>query len=156
MQATLVFILYVRSTAINPADPGIMYKFDPELMNEAREKRESIAHGLRRKYDEGSNGTHSCASSPSRSSFAGANSSKKGSVESVKSNTQAVPPRRSSFCHFFGGFLCAIFVLEDCRKQDETAELEGTGEDALFCTLCNAEVDYLFLRFLSVISIISH
>ncbi|KAL1562335.1 putative protein S-acyltransferase 19 [Salvia divinorum] len=138
--AILVFILYVRSTAINPADPGIMYKFDPELMNEAREKRESIAHGLRRKYDEGSNGTHSCASSPSRSSFAGANSSKKGSVESVKSNAQTVPPRRSSFCHFFGGFLCAIFVLEDCRKQDETAEVEGTGEDALFCTLCNAEV----------------
>ncbi|KAL1567584.1 putative protein S-acyltransferase 19 [Salvia divinorum] len=37
--AILVFILYVRSTAINPADPGIMYKFGPELMNESREKR---------------------------------------------------------------------------------------------------------------------
>ncbi|KAH6796030.1 hypothetical protein C2S51_037016 [Perilla frutescens var. frutescens] len=140
--ALLVFILYVRSTAINPADPGIMSKFDPELMNEASEKHESIAHDLSRKFDEGSNGTHSCVSSPSRSSFAGANSSKKGSVESVKSNAQAqvVSPRRSSFCHYFGGFLCAIFVLEDCRKQDEAAEQEGTGEDALFCTLCNAEV----------------
>ncbi|KAL6576425.1 hypothetical protein OROHE_000206 [Orobanche hederae] len=82
--AIMVFIFYVRSTAINSADPGIMYKFDLVLMNEVREKRESTAHDLGRKYDEGSNGTHSCPSSPSRSSFAGANSSKKGSVESVK------------------------------------------------------------------------
>lgn len=141
MQALLVFILYVRSTAINPADPGIMSKFDPELMNEAREKHESIAHGLNGKFDEVSNGTHSCASSASRSSFAGANSSKKGSVESVKSNAQVISPRRGSFCHYFGGIFCAVFVYEDCRKQDEAAEQEGTGEDALFCTLCNAEVD---------------
>lgn len=138
--ALLVFVLYVRSTAINPADPGIMSKFDPEYMNEAGGKRESMAHDLSRKFDEGSNGTHSCASSPSRSSFAGANSSRKGSVESVKSNAQVVSPRRSSFCHFFGGIICAPFVLEDCRKQEEAAEQEGTGEDALFCTLCNAEV----------------
>lgn len=118
-----------------------MFKFDPEQMNEAREKHESIGHDLSRKFDEGSNGTHSCVSSPSRSSFAGANSSKKGSVDSVKSNPHVVTPRKSSFCNFFGGILCAIFVLEDCRKQDEAADPEGTGEDALFCTLCNAEVD---------------
>lgn len=138
MQALLVFILYVRSTAINPADPGIMSKFDPELMNEATEKHESIAHGLN-KFDEASNGTHSCRSSPSQSSFGGANSSKKGSVESVKSNAQVVSTRRSSFCDIFGGIFCAIFVHEDCRGQDEATEQE-TGEDALFCTLCNAEV----------------
>ncbi|KAL6576429.1 putative protein S-acyltransferase 19 [Orobanche hederae] len=50
--AILVFIFYVRSTAINPADPGIMYKFDLVLMNEVREKRESTGHDLGRKYDE--------------------------------------------------------------------------------------------------------
>ncbi|KAL8488803.1 hypothetical protein ACS0TY_024928 [Phlomoides rotata] len=50
--ALLVFILYVRPTAINPADPGIMSKFDPELMNEAREKHDLIFHGLSRKFDE--------------------------------------------------------------------------------------------------------
>ncbi|KAG8364532.1 hypothetical protein BUALT_Bualt18G0006900 [Buddleja alternifolia] len=138
--ALLVFILYVRSTAINPADPGIMFKFDPELMNEARERHESISGGLNRKFDEVSNGTHSSLSSASRSSFAGANSSKKGSVESVKSNAQVITPRRNTFCHYFGGIFCAIFVYEDCRKQEEEAEQEGTGEDALFCTLCNAEV----------------
>ncbi|PIN12139.1 DHHC-type Zn-finger protein [Handroanthus impetiginosus] len=138
--ALLVFILYVRCTAINPADPGVMSKFDPELMNEASEKHEPVAHGANRKFDEASNGSHSCPSSISRSSFGGANSSKKGSVESVKSNAQVIAPRRNSFCRCFGGIFCAIFVLEDCRQQDEAAEQEGTGEDALFCTLCNAEV----------------
>ena len=140
MQALLVFILYVRCTAINPADPGIMSKFYPELRNEAREKHESIAHGLNRKFDEVSNGSHSCPSSASRSSYAGANSSKKGSVESVKSHAQVNFPRRRSFCYYFVGIFCGVFVHEDCRKQDEAAEQEGTGEDALYCTLCNAEV----------------
>ncbi|KAK4386284.1 putative protein S-acyltransferase 19 [Sesamum angolense] len=138
--ALLVFILYVRCTAINPADPGIMSKFDPELRNEAREKHESIAHGLNRKFDEVSNGSHSCPSSASRSSYAGANSSKKGSVESVKSNAQVNFPRRRSFCYYFVGIFCGVFIHEDCQKQDEAAEQEGTGEDALYCTLCNAEV----------------
>ncbi|GER48249.1 S-acyltransferase [Striga asiatica] len=138
--ALLVFILYVRSTAINPADPGIMFKFDPDLMHEANEKHGLSAPGQTRKYDGVSNGTHSCASSPSRSSFAGANSSRKGSVESVKSNVQVQSPKRSSTCRFLGGIFCAIFVLEDCRKQDEADDQEATGEDALFCTLCNSEV----------------
>ncbi|KAL6576428.1 hypothetical protein OROHE_000209 [Orobanche hederae] len=44
----------------------------------------------------------------------------------------------SAIC--FGGFLCTIFVLEDCGKQDEAIEQEGNGEDALLCMLCNAEV----------------
>ncbi|XP_051114996.1 probable protein S-acyltransferase 19 [Andrographis paniculata] len=138
--ALLVFILYVRSTAINPADPGIMSKFDPELAEGGREKHESISDGQNRKFDEVSNGTHSCHSTASQSSVAGPNSDHKGSVESIKSNAQAVLPRRRSFCNYFGGFLCAIFVLEDCRKPDEAAEQDATGEEALFCTLCNAEV----------------
>ncbi|KAL6576415.1 hypothetical protein OROHE_000196 [Orobanche hederae] len=126
-EAILVFIFYVRSTVINPADPGIMYKINLVLTNEVGDKRESIAHDLVRKYDECSKGTHSCPSSHSRSSFVGANSSKKGSVESVKYNVQVVPPPppRSTFCHCFGGFLCTIFVLEDCWKQDEATQQEG-------------------------------
>ncbi|KAL8457387.1 hypothetical protein ACS0TY_035302 [Phlomoides rotata] len=63
---TVSFHSLCLPTAINPADPGIMSKFDPELMNEAREKHDLIFHGLSRKFDEVSNGTHSCVSSPSR------------------------------------------------------------------------------------------
>ncbi|WVZ86879.1 hypothetical protein U9M48_033597 [Paspalum notatum var. saurae] len=36
-------------------------------------------------------------------------------------------------------FCCAIFRIEDCRKEDEANQQED-GEEALFCTLCNAEV----------------
>ncbi|CAI9772573.1 unnamed protein product [Fraxinus pennsylvanica] len=138
--ALLVFILYVRCTAINPADPGIMSKFDPELTQEAREKHGSLTLGLPIEFDEMSNGTHSPSSSASRSSRAVANSSKKGSVESVRTASQVIYPRRKSSCHNFGGIFCVMFVHEDCCKSNDTAEQEGTGEDALFCTLCNAEV----------------
>ncbi|KAL6561447.1 hypothetical protein OROMI_017048 [Orobanche minor] len=139
--ALSVFVLYVRCTAINPADPGIMFKFDPELMHEAEEKHETSAvPGSTRKFDEVSNVTRSCASAASQSSFAGANSSKKGSVESVKSTARVRSRRRTSVCPFFGGIFYGVFVHEDCRKQDEADDPEGTSEDALFCTLCNVEV----------------
>jgi hypothetical protein len=42
-------------------------------------------------------------------------------------------------------FCCAIFTIEDCRKEDDANQDEDDGEEALFCTLCNAEV--LMLRF---------
>lgn len=44
----------------------------------------------------------------------------------------------SSCCSKLGGFFCGFLVKEDCRKDDL---LQQSGdEDALFCTLCNAEV----------------
>ncbi|KAG6660533.1 hypothetical protein CIPAW_03G112800 [Carya illinoinensis] len=104
--ALLVFILYVRCTAINPADPGIMSTFDPAVTNKLNTNNQLSVKDLSRKFDEiASRENLSSPSSASRSSIAGANSSKK-----------------------------------DCRKQEGAAEEQGTGEDALFCTLCNAEV----------------
>lgn len=44
----------------------------------------------------------------------------------------------SSWCSKLGGFFCGFLVIEDCRK-DDLLQLQS-GEDALFCTLCNAEV----------------
>ncbi|XP_059662951.1 probable protein S-acyltransferase 19 [Cornus florida] len=138
--ALLVFILYVRCTAINPADPGIMSKFDSERMNNPNTKFGLSSKGLPVKMDELGAGAHSSPSSASRSSIAAANSSKKGSNGELGSiNTRVKPTTRSSCCNV-GGIICALFVHEDCRKQDSAAEQQGTGEDALFCTLCNAEV----------------
>ncbi|CAK9135560.1 unnamed protein product [Ilex paraguariensis] len=139
--ALLVFILYVRSTAINPADPGIMSKFDSEIIDNTNTKCGLSANELPRKFDELGTGAHSSPSSASRSSIAAANSSTKNSVGEVgKTNAQLMPQnRKSSFCNG-GGIFCAMFVYEDCCKQDGAAEQEGTAEDALFCTLCNAEM----------------
>ncbi|PSS05810.1 Protein like [Actinidia chinensis var. chinensis] len=135
--ALLVFILYVRSTAINPADPGIMSKFDSELTNKRNSKLESSAKS--RKFDELGTATHSSPSSVSRSSLERVNSSRKGSVgEERRIDMQTEPPDRTS-CRS-GGIFCAVFVHEDCRKQDGVADQQGTGADALYCTLCEAEV----------------
>lgn len=137
--ALIVFILYVRCTAINPADPGIMYKFNSETINGLNPKGGSASKDLPRKVGD-SIGAHSSPSGASLSSFAAASSSKKGSLEeAARTNSQLTYPSRRSSCTF-GGIICALFVHEDCRKQDRSAEQDGTGEDALFCTLCNAEV----------------
>ncbi|KAL6983188.1 protein S-acyltransferase [Sarracenia purpurea var. burkii] len=139
----LVFVLYVRSTTINPADPGIMSRFDSKMLNKCNSKIELSAKS--RKFDELGVATHS-PSSTSRSSLTGVNSSRKCSVgEERRIDMQVEPPSRTSPCCSVGGIFCAMFVHEDCRKQDEVADQQGTGEDALYCTLCEAEVFFLMI-----------
>lgn len=48
----------------------------------------------------------------------------------------------SSCCSKLGGFFCGFLVREDCYKDDLLQQQSG-DEDALFCTLCNAEVQDL-------------
>jgi palmitoyltransferase len=62
-----------------------------------------------------------------------------GEVERVETAVQS-PTRKPS--HNIGLIFCAPFVHEDCRKHGEIADQQGNGEDALFCTLCNAELLY--------------
>ncbi|XP_009778491.1 probable protein S-acyltransferase 19 [Nicotiana sylvestris] len=138
--ALLVFILYVRSTAINPADPGIMYKFDSGRMNNTNSNHGLSARDLPGKFDEHSNDARSSLSSASRSSIGTANAIKKGQLEAGRLDKQVVSLNRKSSCCRIGGVFCFLFVHEDCRKTDGAAEEEVAGEDALFCTLCNAEV----------------
>ncbi|XP_074562395.1 putative protein S-acyltransferase 19 [Curcuma longa] len=94
--ALAVFILYVRCTRINPADPGVMSKFDDEVQN---------GPDLQDVGDPKANST--------------------------------IGTHRASGCCGSGRFVCALFAKEDCRRHEE---IEPGGEDALFCTLCNAEV----------------
>lgn len=138
--ALLVFVLYVRSTAINPADPGIMSKFDSGKMNDTNSKHGFSARNRSGKFDELSNDARSSLSSASRTSIAAAKSIKKGQQEAGRLGNEVVSLTRSSSCCKIGGVFCFLFVHEDCRNEDGAAEEEGTGEDALFCTLCNAEV----------------
>ncbi|KAG6721362.1 hypothetical protein I3842_03G108200 [Carya illinoinensis] len=96
---------------------------------------------LSRKFDEiASRENLSSPSSASRSSIAGANSSKKGSIKEIREVNIPLESTSRNSCSKIEGFFCALFVHEDCRKQEGAAEEQGTGEDALFCTLCNAEV----------------
>ncbi|XP_074286666.1 protein S-acyltransferase 21 [Silene latifolia] len=47
---------------------------------------------------------------------------------------------RPSFCAKVAGIFCFCLVREDCRKDEETPQQPSSEEEALFCTLCNAEV----------------
>ncbi|XP_061362417.1 probable protein S-acyltransferase 19 isoform X2 [Gastrolobium bilobum] len=137
--ALIVFILYIRCTAINPADPGIMSKFDPRVGNKF-----TSAHGLLGKHqasehDDIAAGEHSSPSSAvSKSSMA--NVSKKSSVEDLDRVDSSRKQNNRNSCDVIGGIFCILFSHEDCRKREATADEQGGGEDALFCTLCNAEV----------------
>ncbi|XP_047316591.1 probable protein S-acyltransferase 19 [Impatiens glandulifera] len=130
--ALLVFILYVRCTAINPADPGIMYKFDSRLINGSHPPKPSLPADCS-KSDE-----MVVRNSPSSVSLS---SSKRGSVgERAVSRQLEQASTKVPYCSSVGAVLCGVFVYEDCRKQEAPVEQQGSGEEALYCTLCEAEV----------------
>ncbi|KAJ4785660.1 S-acyltransferase [Rhynchospora pubera] len=124
--ALTVFILYVRCTSINPADPGIMSKFDETLINLPRPEH-------------GSQGDHN---SPSCQSSVDGRSTRKSPVGD--SNATAKMEKgisvKNAVCCGFAGLLCIMFNKEDCRKMEESELEPNNDDDALFCTLCNAEV----------------
>lgn len=141
IQAVTVFVLYVRCTRINPADPGIMEKFEKGFKNQNNSKAGVPRGSLSFDGDNNAPGAHSSPASTCRSSL-GHSSSRKASavvVDNPATNMSLNPQKRSSRCCILGGLMFALFVKDDCRKLEETEEQTG-GEDALFCTLCNAEV----------------
>ncbi|XP_008798218.2 probable protein S-acyltransferase 19 isoform X1 [Phoenix dactylifera] len=138
--ALAVFILYVRCTRINPADPGIMSKFDDEVINLPKNNPGVQGTNLRDNLHNNATGAHSSPSSACRSSLDGNPNKKASPGGDARIDTPVHPPRRiKSPCCRFGGFICALFVKDDCRKPETTEEQAGE-EDALFCTLCNAKV----------------
>ncbi|MFS8006152.1 putative protein S-acyltransferase [Helianthus anomalus] len=105
--ALSVFVLYVRCTAIDPADPGIL--IEPGRVSPNRSRNGSEVPGN--------------ASSISKSGFRN---------EGVYNSSSG------GCCSKVGGVLCGCIVKEDCRNDEEMQQ--GGEEEALFCTLCNAEV----------------
>ncbi|XP_038972438.1 probable protein S-acyltransferase 19 isoform X2 [Phoenix dactylifera] len=102
-QALSVFILYVRCTAIDPADPGILINFEGASIYKAQSSLEEPSKiGLKA---EEKTGEH-----------------------------------KSTTCHSIGCFFCALLVKEDCCKDEDITEQQASSDEALFCTLCNAEV----------------
>lgn len=139
-QALTVFILYVRCTRINPADAGIMSKFDDDFINIPKNNPGMPGIDFPDNHYNNASGSHSSPSSACRSSLDGNPNKKASPGGDVRINTPVDLPKKSKFrCCRYGGFVCALFVKEDCRKP-ETTEHEASVEDALFCTLCNAEV----------------
>ncbi|KAG8057766.1 hypothetical protein GUJ93_ZPchr0002g23331 [Zizania palustris] len=135
--AVAVFILYIRCTSINPADPGIMSKFEKGFINVPANSGGLPGINLPQKANS-TIGTQS-PTSTRRSSLDGHSNQPGSSLRETNANLSSQMPRKRSKYYFLGGFVCALFVKEDCRKPDDS-EQQANGEEALFCTLCNAEV----------------
>lgn len=127
LQALLVFVLYVRCSAINPADPRIMSIFDLPHPSSARDD-------ISRSFNETGSHLQSCPSVVSMSSTLAAKSSVRGSLGDDERVVDSVP-RKS--CYNLLAILCCVFVLEDCWKQEQQQGDSGVG---LYCMLCNSEV----------------
>ncbi|KAI4324577.1 hypothetical protein MLD38_030052 [Melastoma candidum] len=140
--AFLVFILYIRCTAINPADPGIMSKFDARVAHTSFQNHGLSSKGLHSSFGDGGGGIPVSPSSASKSSVLQYQASRRGSDVDVERPDADITPRtsmRRSSCGICGIF-CAVFVVEDCCKESRGDENQNAAEDALFCTLCNSEV----------------
>ncbi|XP_062195016.1 probable protein S-acyltransferase 20 [Phragmites australis] len=132
-----VFILFIRCTSINPADAGIMSKFEDGFVDAPASTADLQGTNLQAKVNV-ANGTNS-PSSTCRTSLDGRSNHGGLAAEDTNINLSSQSPRRSSRSCLLGGLLCALFVKEDCRKFDDS-DNQVDGEDDLFCTLCNAEV----------------
>lgn len=135
--AFAVFILYIRCTSINPADPGIMSRFEGDLVDAPGNAANTQGTNLPEKTEVAA-GTNS-PTSPCRSSLDGRSNAGDVAAGGTGIDLQSQPPTRSRRCLLVGGLICALFVYEDCRNFDDS-ENQVDGEDALFCTLCDAEV----------------
>ncbi|XVE69572.1 hypothetical protein DITRI_Ditri10aG0001900 [Diplodiscus trichospermus] len=112
--ALSVLILYVRCTGIDPSDPGILLEADKTPAYKSHNEMDLP-------------GNASSIEEPSKTGLNyGTQSDGHGS--------------RSRWCSKLGGFFCACIVREDCRKDEDLLQQQSGEEDALFCTLCNAEV----------------
>ncbi|PKI71704.1 hypothetical protein CRG98_007926 [Punica granatum] len=109
--ALSVFILYVRCTAIDPADPGILVEFDKTSAFKSHNETDLT-------------GTAASAEEPGKCELR---------------NRERPNRENVSCCSTVGGFFCGFLVVEDCRKDKGNLQQSGE-EEALFCTLCNAEV----------------
>ncbi|KAL1344056.1 hypothetical protein AAHE18_08G020600 [Arachis hypogaea] len=104
--ALSVFLLYVRCTAIDPADLGVLLDSDKTSKNQSKADEELAETGKTGLKGEGTSGQHN-----------------------------------SSWCSKIGCFFCSFLVREDCRSnEDNNLQQQSGEEEALFCTLCNAEV----------------
>ncbi|KAM0041656.1 putative protein S-acyltransferase [Helianthus debilis subsp. tardiflorus] len=108
--ALCVFILYVRCTAIDPADPGILIEPDRASPHRSHHSKEITGNG-------------SSVGEPSKTEF---------------QNGGIYDNNSSGCCSKIGGLFCGCIVKEDCRNDEDMQQ--GWEEEALFCTLCNAEV----------------
>ncbi|GLJ39983.1 hypothetical protein SUGI_0818020 [Cryptomeria japonica] len=142
--ALAVFLLYVRCTAIDPADPGILSNFGHTSFSPDKTKQGLSPSPLVINLGQGG-----AKQSPAFSSNIGSpltiQSEKKvpseagnmklaGAGDSGKKNSEVC------FLSVVGCLLCGWLFRDDSCQNEGVQQQHVIEEDALFCTLCNAEV----------------
>ncbi|KAJ0975876.1 hypothetical protein J5N97_017841 [Dioscorea zingiberensis] len=142
--AIAVFILYARCTHVDPADPGIMKIFE-EVFDEIPNTNGNVSLQNNNPPANFDNVGGEMCSPSSAFSHSLDGSCKRVSVgDDRKMYLLITPGRKSSLiCFHLGGLICFLFAKDDCRKEDAN-EQHAHAEDALFCTLCNAELLFEF------------
>ncbi|MQL93958.1 hypothetical protein Taro_026610 [Colocasia esculenta] len=107
-----VFILYVRCTAIDPVDPGILIAPHPASAYKSINKAQS------------GDWPHA---EP---------------VETASRAEALSAQYKPGTCGVICGFCCGCLVKEDCHRDEDSGQQQANCEEALFCTLCNAEVGH--------------
>lgn len=141
--AVAVLLLYIRCSAIDPADPGIfgtnwksMSKQDKEPISESSLALTSAQSGIRQSPG---------LSTPGRSSslvhYEKHSSEFSNVEEGRRCDLTSLSGNQKSSCFFFSlGCMLGWLVKDDnCRKEGFQHQ-PAADEDVLFCTLCNAEV----------------
>lgn len=129
LQAFSVLLLYIRCTGIDPADPGIFVKADNTPAHKSQNS--NFVPGTCYTDDV----VYRAYIIRILLSY---------SDVSVADNASAIdggPYIRhgSGCCNAIGRFICGCLVIQDCRRDTQLEE-SNEQEEALFCSLCNAEV----------------
>ncbi|GFQ06750.1 probable protein s-acyltransferase 20 [Phtheirospermum japonicum] len=112
--ALFVLILYVRCTAIDPADPGILIEADKSSACNTSHVGTELPGNL------------SATEEPTKLG--------------LKNGGKTYRHDDTGWCSKLGGCLCFFIVKSDCRQDEDKLPEQNGEEEALFCTLCNAEV----------------
>ncbi|KAI5075309.1 hypothetical protein GOP47_0009385 [Adiantum capillus-veneris] len=141
--AMAVFLLYFRSTAIDPSDPGVLEKRKQDIVD-----KNYANSGASPNANTNQAGFKSPLGlfTPARSSSV-AHSDK--DFENKASWTEEGRQKvglydaefdRKSMAHGLGVVLCGWLVQDDKCRDDRLQQPPVPEEEALFCTLCNVEV----------------
>ena len=139
-QALSVLILYVRCTAIDPADSGILINCDGGSAYKSSKVHISgwlflilwffLKPSVYNKY------------LLVVWKIGDADSLEEPSKIGLKTE-ENFTKHKSTTCSEIGCFICALMLKEDCWKDEGILQQQASSEEALFCTLCNTEVQNL-------------
>eukprot|EP00249_Psilotum_nudum_P023538 c28915_g1_i1 orf=513-1154(+) len=145
--ALAVFVLYIRSSAIDPADPGIFANENNRFLSKQDKKvpfsETSLGLPLTRDDVEQSSGLPTSRRDSSLAQFDKDSKSAELLAEEERlqnKNERTEKSLSSMFSSILGYLLCGWLVREDNCRDDGIPRQPVADEDILFCTLCNAEV----------------